>query len=100
MALLRHVDLRPQWNCLSDLWHRDLPLPPFRDYAVPVPAAGVPGPEDTGVLGAFLRDIVRLNEPLRNYRVFAPDETLSNGLGSVFQATPRQWEAQTRAVDE
>ena len=79
---------------------RDLRLPRFQDYAFAVPEPGVAGPGDTGVFGVFLRDIVCLNEPNRNFRVFGPDETLSNGLGAVFEATPRQWDAATTPDDE
>jgi len=46
---------------------------------------------DTLVLGQFLRDVVKLNERPRNFRVFGPDETLSNLLGAVFEVTSRQW---------
>jgi phosphoketolase len=52
------------------------------------------------VLGRFLRDVVKLNAPGRNFRIFGPDETLSNGLEAVFEATNRQWNAETRANDE
>ena len=79
---------------------RELRLPRFQDYAFAVPAPGVAGPGDTRIFGAFLRDIARLNETNRNFRVFGPDETLSNGLGNVFEATSRQWDAQTVAGDE
>jgi len=79
---------------------RDLVLPRFQDYAFPVAAPGVQGPGDTRVFGAFLRDAVRSNDANRNLRVFGPDETLSNGLGSVFEATTRQWDAETVPGDE
>ena len=79
---------------------RDLRIPPFRDYAFAVPEPGVAGPGDTRILGTFLRDVALLNEPTRNFRIFGPDETLSNGLGAVFEATKRQWDAETVADDE
>ena len=72
----------------------------FRDYACAVPVPGAAGIGDTHVLGPFLRDVVRLNEAQRNFRVFGPDETLSNGLEAVFEATERQWNAETIAGDE
>jgi xylulose-5-phosphate/fructose-6-phosphate phosphoketolase len=62
-------------------------MPDFRDYATSVPVPGVAGVGDTHVLGRFLRDVIRLNEQQRNFRIFGPDETLSNGLESVFEAT-------------
>jgi xylulose-5-phosphate/fructose-6-phosphate phosphoketolase len=52
------------------------------------------------VLGKFLRDTVKLNEAERNFRVFGPDETMSNILGAVFEVTNRQWDASTQANDE
>ncbi len=79
---------------------RDLRMPDFRDYAVDVPAPGAPGLGDTRALGPFLRDVATLNAEVRNFRVFGPDETLSNGLGALFQATSRQWDAATEPNDE
>ena len=79
---------------------RDLRMPEFRDYAVNVPRPGIQGIGDTRVLGPFLRDVVKANGDQRNFRIFGPDETLSNGLGSVFEATNRQWDAATAPNDE
>ncbi len=79
---------------------RDLRMPDFCDYAVEVKAPGVQGIGDTHVLGRFIRDVVKLNSEGRNFRLFGPDETLSNGLESVFEVTKRQWNAATVADDE
>ncbi len=79
---------------------RDLRMPDFRDYGVDVPTPGTPGIGDTRVLGPFLRDVARLNDAQRNFRVFGPDETISNGLGALFEATERQWDAATVPNDE
>jgi xylulose-5-phosphate/fructose-6-phosphate phosphoketolase len=79
---------------------RDLRMPDFYDYALSVPSPGSSGPGDTHVLGRFLRDVVKLNDPQRNFRIFGPDETLSNGLEAVFEATNRQWSAPVHAEDE
>ncbi len=79
---------------------RDLNLPDFRTYAEAVPSPGVRGVGDTRVLGPFLRDVMKVNQEQRNFRVFGPDETLSNGLGAVFEQTTRQWDAATVANDE
>ena len=79
---------------------RDLRMPDFRDYAVDVPSPGVRGIGDTHVLGRFLRDVAKLNSEQRNFRVFGPDETLSNGLEALFEATKRQWDAATVPNDE
>jgi xylulose-5-phosphate/fructose-6-phosphate phosphoketolase len=79
---------------------RDLRLPDFRNYAVAVPMPGSPGGGDTRTLGPFLRDVAQLNSEQQNFRVFGPDETLSNGLEALFQVTNRQWEAATLANDE
>ncbi len=78
----------------------DLKMPEFRDYAFPVPAPGTPGIGDTRVLGRLLRDVVTLNEGARNFRIFGPDETLSNGLGALFEVTNRQWVGAATADDE
>ena len=79
---------------------RDLRMPDFREYAIHVPEPGARGPGDTRVLGPFLRDVAQLNEAQRNFRVFGPDETLSNGLGALFEVTQRQWDADTLPGDE
>lgn len=79
---------------------RDMRMPDFRNYAVNVPSPGVSGIGDTHVLGAFLRDIARLNQEPRNFRIFGPDETISNGLGAIFEVTNRQWDAKTLTNDE
>jgi xylulose-5-phosphate/fructose-6-phosphate phosphoketolase len=79
---------------------RDLRMPDFRVHAVEVPSPGAVTAQDTLVLGEFLRDVVVLNEARRNFRVFGPDETLSNQLGAVFEVTSRQWEARTLPDDE
>ncbi len=79
---------------------RDLRMPEFRDYAVEVGQPGVPGIGDTRVLASFLRDVVKLNAEQRNFRLFGPDETISNGLETVFEATARQWEASTEPNDQ
>jgi len=79
---------------------RDLNLPDFRDYAEAVPSPGVRGIGDTRVLGPFLRDVAQRNQEQRNFRVFGPDETLSNGLGALFEQTARQWDAATIPSDE
>ena len=79
---------------------RDLRMPDFADYAVDVPKPGVAGIGDTHVLGRFLRDVLKLNAEQRNFRIFGPDETMSNGLEAVFEATNRQWLAATADNDE
>jgi xylulose-5-phosphate/fructose-6-phosphate phosphoketolase len=79
---------------------RDLLMPDFRNYAVQVPFPGSVQAADTQVLGEFLRDVVKLNQEERNFRIFGPDETLSNRLHAVFESTNRQWEARTEANDE
>ena len=76
----------------------DLVMPDFRAHAVDVRAPGAVTAQDTMVLGRFLRDVSALNAAPRNFRIFGPDETLSNLLGAVFEVTPRQWDA--REVDE
>src|ERR1700677_3212995 len=79
---------------------RDLRLPEFADYAVDVPNPGAAGVGDTHVLGRFLRDVAAMNAEQRNFRIFGPDETLSNGLEAVFETTNRQWLAATADNDE
>ncbi|CAK0781121.1 putative phosphoketolase [Gammaproteobacteria bacterium] len=79
---------------------RDLVMPDFRDYAVNVPLPGAVTAADAHELGVFLRDVAKLNRAQRNFRIFGPDETLSNRLGAVFEVTNRQWDACTQDNDE
>jgi xylulose-5-phosphate/fructose-6-phosphate phosphoketolase len=79
---------------------RDLRMPDFHVHAVNVPSPGAVYGQDTLVLGSFLRDVVALNREQRTFRVFGPDETLSNLLGAVFEVTNRQWDARTMKNDE
>jgi xylulose-5-phosphate/fructose-6-phosphate phosphoketolase len=78
----------------------DLRMPDFCEYAFDVTTPGIAGPGDTRVLAKFLRDVAKMNEPQRNFRIFGPDETISNGLQAVFDVTNRQWEAETALNDE
>ncbi len=87
-------------NANGGMLLRDLRMPDFTDYAVDVPKRGAAGIGDTHVLGRFLRDVLKLNAEQRNFRIFGPDETLSNGLEAVFEATNRQWLAATADNDE
>ena len=77
---------------------RDLDLPDFRDYAVPVDKPGTTSSEATRVLGGFLRDVIARNRA--NFRLFGPDETSSNRLGDVFEVTDRAWDAETLPTDD
>jgi xylulose-5-phosphate/fructose-6-phosphate phosphoketolase len=95
---VRRMGANPHAN--GGMLLRDLRMPDFRDYAAAVPEPGAGGIGDTHVLGPFLRDVIRLNLEQRNFRLFGPDETLSNGLEAVFEVTSRQWDAATVANDE
>ncbi len=97
-ARARRMGANPHAN--GGLLLRDLLMPDFRDYSVDVRTPGERGIGDTRVLGPFLRDIAAMNERQRNFRVFGPDETLSNGLGALFEKTNRQWDAATKLNDE
>ncbi|MBX5470747.1 MAG: phosphoketolase family protein [Thermoleophilaceae bacterium] len=77
---------------------RDLDLPDFRAYAVEVSKPAARTSEATHVLGAWLRDVVRANP--RTFRVMGPDETASNRLSAIFEATDRAWDAETLPTDD
>jgi xylulose-5-phosphate/fructose-6-phosphate phosphoketolase len=87
-------------NANGGLLLRDLRMPNFEDYAVEVTQPGILGIGDTHVLGKFIRDVAKANASPRNFRVFGPDETLSNGLEAIFEVTKRQWLAQTVPDDD
>jgi xylulose-5-phosphate/fructose-6-phosphate phosphoketolase len=79
---------------------KDLRMPDFRSFAVRVEAPGKADASDTKVLGGMLAEVIRLNADRRNFRLFGPDETVSNKLDAVFQATNRQWEAERLDTDQ
>ncbi|WP_186564980.1 phosphoketolase family protein [Lawsonibacter celer] len=79
---------------------RDLRIPDFRKYAVEVPQPGEIQARDMQALGGYIRDVIKLNREARNFRLFAPDETLSNRLEAVFEATGRRWMAERTDADQ
>jgi xylulose-5-phosphate/fructose-6-phosphate phosphoketolase len=85
----RRMGANPHAN--GGLLKRELQLPDFRDFAVAVTQPGGALAEATRVMGAFLEEVVRLNADARNFRIMGPDETASNRLDAVFEATERVW---------
>jgi xylulose-5-phosphate/fructose-6-phosphate phosphoketolase len=79
---------------------RELRMPDFTDYSVDVTKPGTTLSEPTRALGRMLRDVIRLNAEDRNFRLFGPDETASNRLDAVFEATDKVWEGEILPVDE
>jgi xylulose-5-phosphate/fructose-6-phosphate phosphoketolase len=94
----RRMSANPHAN--GGLLLRDLRLPEYGDYAVKVPAPGAVNAEATRVLGQFLRDVMKLNADAANFRVFGPDETASNRLTALFEASPKTFDAQIIKSDE
>jgi xylulose-5-phosphate/fructose-6-phosphate phosphoketolase len=94
----RRMGANPHAN--GGLLLRDLVMPDFRNYAVSVAKPGTQNAEATRVLGGFLRDVMKLNAELKNFRVFGPDETASNRLEAIYEATDKQWMEPTLPVDE
>ena len=78
----------------------DLKMPDFRNYAVDVKQPGTQVEESTRIMGAFLRDVMKLNWEQRNFRIFGPDETASNRLTHLFDITDRTSTAQILKTDE
>ncbi len=79
---------------------RELAMPDFREYAVKVSKPGTENAEATRVLGHLLRDVMRLNEGAKNFRVFGPDETASNRLEALYEATDKDFMEPILATDE
>jgi xylulose-5-phosphate/fructose-6-phosphate phosphoketolase len=92
----RRMSANPVTN--GGLDRRDLSLPDYRSYAVEVERPAATSSEATRVLGGFLRDVIRRNPA--SFRIFGPDETASNRLSSVFEATDRRWLAETLPTDD
>lgn len=87
-------------NANGGLLLKDLRLPDFRDYAVVVNAPGTVIKQDMMELGKYVRDVFKLNKESKNFRVFGPDEALSNRLNFMFDEEKRSWDAITYVDDE
>ena len=85
----RRISANPHAN--GGLLLEELKTPDFRDYAVDVKVPGETIAQDMMELGKYIRDVIKLNEDKRNFRVFGPDEALSNRLNFMFESTNRQW---------
>jgi xylulose-5-phosphate/fructose-6-phosphate phosphoketolase len=83
----RRMGANPHAN--GGLLLKDLVMPDFRDYQVKVVKPGVVSAEATRELGKFLRDVMRRNADASNFRVFGPDETASNRLDAIYEATDK-----------
>ena len=94
----RRMSANPHAN--GGILLHDLVMPDFRKYAVQVKKPGAVEAESTRVLGGFLRDVMKLNLETRNFRVFGPDETASNRLEALYDATDKQWMEPILPVDE
>ena len=79
---------------------KELRMPNFRDYKLEVKKHGKVIAQDMKELGRYIKDIITLNEDNRNFRIFGPDEALSNRLNYVFESTNRQWNALRYDYDE
>ena len=99
-ALAPHGDRRMSANPHANggLLRRPLRLRPFTDRAVPVDAPGATVHEPTRVLGEYLLDVIRDNP--NNFRLIGPDETASNRLDAVYQATDKVWQGEILPIDE
>jgi xylulose-5-phosphate/fructose-6-phosphate phosphoketolase len=91
----RRMSANPHAN--GGLLRKELKFPDFRDYAVKVAKAGTVQHENTRPLGEFLRDIMRNN--MANFRVFGPDETASNRLQAIYEASKKTWMAEMLPED-
>ncbi|MCJ9670565.1 MULTISPECIES: phosphoketolase [unclassified Neorhizobium] len=85
----RRMGANPRAN--GGLIRKELVVPDIRNYAVPVNTPGAEMVQTTEILGKYLRDVMKLNDINSNFRIFGPDETESNRLGNVFEATSRVW---------
>ncbi len=79
---------------------KDLILPDFRQYCLNVKKPGMIEAQDMIELGKYVRDVYKLNEKNKNFRIFGPDETVSNRLGHVFESEARSWMAELKDNDE
>lgn len=101
-ALIPPKELRMGMNPHTNggLLLEELQIPDFRDYGLDIKEPGSVVAQDMMQLGIFIRDIIKLNENKKNFRIFGPDEALSNRLNHVFEATNRQWNGIKYDTDE
>lgn len=101
-ALIPPKELRMGMNPHTNggLLLEELQIPDFRDYGLDIKEPGSVVAQDMMQLGIFIRDIIKLNESRKNFRIFGPDEALSNRLNHVFEATNRQWNGIKYDTDE
>lgn len=95
---VRRMGANPHAN--GGLLRKQLHTPDFRQYAVNVTQPGAIKAQATKILGEYLRDVFRLNEKENNFRVYGPDETASNRLSAVFEASKRVWMSETLDIDD
>ncbi|WP_421413991.1 phosphoketolase family protein [Agrobacterium tumefaciens] len=93
----RRMGANPHAN--GGILRKELRVPDIRDYAIPVEKRGALMIQTTEILGRYLRDILKLNRTDANFRIFGPDETESNRLGAVFDATSRVWMQEIKPYD-
>jgi xylulose-5-phosphate/fructose-6-phosphate phosphoketolase len=86
----RRMGSNPHAN--GGLLCRDLNMPDFRAYGIPVEKPGTQEVENTRPLGIFLRDVMKNN--MHNFRVFGPDENTSNKLTGLYEVTKKTWMAE------
>lgn len=94
----RRMSANPHAN--GGLLLRDLRLPDFREYAVDVPSPGATMAESTRQMGRYLRDVMKLNLPSQNFRLFSPDENNSNRWQDVLEVTNRCYMAEILPEDD
>ena len=94
----RRMSANPHSN--GGLLMRELDLPDYTTYAVKVDRPGARQSESTTIMAEFLRDTLRASAQQRNFRIFGPDETASNRLSHVFEATDRAWDAERLPYDD
>ena len=94
----RRMAANPHAN--GGLFLRDLRTPNFSKYAVEVPSPGAVEAEDMAELAKYVRDVLKLNQKSKNFRIFIPDEAMSNKLRAAFEVTNRRWNASVLPTDE
>ena len=94
----RRMGANPHAN--GGLLLKDLVMPDFRDFGIEVPKPGAVDGEATRILGKFLSDVMKLNAQAQNFRVMGPDETTSNRLDALYEATNKVWMEPLLPTDE
>ena len=95
---IKRMGMNPITN--GGLLRHPLELPDIKNYQVEINGHGLVKAQDTLVFSSYLKDVFKYNELNQNFRLFCPDEAMSNRLYDIFKETNRTWQMPQENTDE